>query len=316
MKGNLVTIVKDGKLINTDEENLCKDDMVVLQAGDIIPADLKLVEARGLEIDEFEITGEIMPVIKKIDDNDVMIYMGSKIIKGTGKGIVVATGEQTEYGRILKQGWEQNKAYEFRIIKKKYLGLVGLLLPALVMNLAQSNNDILVVAFYLLLSVILILLQNNELFKYLLISNELKNYGRFNFQIRDLRALECMNKIDIICFDKTGVLTTRQMDVKNIYFADRILSTDNLLNEESASHLVKIACALCNDVLFYEKIDLANPIDKALISFALKNGINVNEILSQYKRVYDKPFDSENRYMACGFELNDKEVLQKPGQGA
>lgn len=308
MKGNLVTIVKDGKLINTDEENLCKDDMVVLQAGDIIPADLKLVEARGLEIDEFEITGEIMPVIKKIDDNDVMIYMGSKIIKGTGKGIVVATGEQTEYGRILKQGWEQNKAYEFRIIKKKYLGLVGLLLPALVMNLAQSNNDILVVAFYLLLSVILILLQNNELFKYLLISNELKNYVRFNFQIRDLRALECMNKIDIICFDKTGVLTTRQMDVKNIYFADRILSTDNLLNEESASHLVKIACALCNDVLFYEKFDLANPIDKALISFALKNGININEILLQYKRVYEKPFDSENRYMACGFELNNKEV--------
>jgi len=311
MNDNFVTIVKDGKLINTDEDNLLKDDLVVLQAGDIIPADLKLVEARGLEIDEFELRGEIMPVIKKVDDEDVMLYMGTRVIRGTGKGIVIATGKQTEYGKVLKQEWEHNKPHELKIFKTRYLILVGLLLPAFIIHLERSNNDIWAVAFYFLWSVILILLQNNELVQYILVSNELKKLGRFNIQIRDVRALEWMHKIDLMCFDKTGVLTTRQMDVKNIYFADRILNAGATLHdrtEGSVFHLVKIACALCNDVQFYEKIDLANPVDKALMSFAVINGINVTDILSQYQRVYDAPFDSENRYMACGFKRDDQDV--------
>jgi Ca2+-transporting ATPase len=317
MKGNFVTIVKDGKLINTDEDNLCREDMVVLQTGDLVPADLKLVEARGLEIDEFEITGEIMPVFKKVDAHDVMIYMGSRVVRGTGKGIVVATGERTEYGRVLSQGWEQNKNYEFRIFKKNHLGLLGLVLPAFIIHLAQSNNDIAVIAFYLLLSIILILLQSDDLFRYFLISKELNYLRRFNIQIRDrdVRTLEGMNEIDVICFDKTGVLTTRQLDVKNIYFAGKLFETDNVFQalEEGTAHLVKLACALCHDVLYFEKMALANPIDKALINFAQKNGINVNEILLQFKRVYDQPFDSENRYMASGFEIDGKEYYFAKG---
>ena len=311
MKGNLVTIVKDGKLISTDEDNLCKGDIVVLQAGDIVPADLKLVEARGLEVDEFEITGEIMPVVKKVDDDVVILYMGSRVIRGAGKGVVVATGDKTEYGGVLKQEWEQNKPYAFKIFKTRYLGLVGLLLPAFVIHVAQFNNDVVLITFYLFWSVFLLLLQNGELFQYLLASSELKNLGRSNIQIRDVRALEWLHKIDIMCFDKTGVLTTRNMDVKNVYFADRILNKDDVLSEGSEGsifHLVKIACALCNDVLFYEKIGLANPVDKALMSFAVKNGVDVKELLSHYQRVYDVPFDSENRYMACGFEWDDQKV--------
>jgi Ca2+-transporting ATPase len=314
MNGNLVTIVKDGNLINIDEDNLRTDDRVVLQTEDIIPADLKLVEANGLEIDEFEITGGIMPVVKKVGDDDAMIYMGSRIIKGTGIGVVVATGEQTEYGRILKPGKENNNTYEFRIIGKKYLVLIGLLLPAFIVQAAQSHNNTVVIVFYLLLSVIFTLLQNDELVKYLLVSTELKNYEPLNIQIRDMRALERMNKVDTICFDKTGVLTTRQMDVKNVYFADGVFSSDNVpMIDEGSFHLIKFASALCNDVLFFEKLDLANPIDKALISFALKNGINVKELLSRHKRIYDQPFDSENRYMVCGFEIDHEEYYFAKG---
>ena len=75
MNGNLVTIIKDGEIISIDEDSLSLADMVVLQAGELVPADLKLLEARGLEVDEFDITGEIMPVIKKVDDNDVITYV-------------------------------------------------------------------------------------------------------------------------------------------------------------------------------------------------------------------------------------------------
>jgi Ca2+-transporting ATPase len=311
MKGNFATIVIDGKLISTDEDNLCKDDMVVFQAGDIVPADLKLIEARGLEIDEFEITGEIVPVVKKVDADDVTLYMGSKVVRGSGKGIVIATGGQTEYGNVLKQEWEYNKPHQLKIFKIRYLGLIGLLLPAFLLTFARFNNDIWVVAFYFLWSVILMLLQNNDLFQYLLVSNELINLERLNIQIRDARVLGRLHKMDIMCFDKTGVLTTRHMGVKYIYFADRILTAGDRLSDilrGSIFHTIKIACALCNDVQFYERIELANPVDKTLISFAEENGVDVKELLAHYQRVYDVPFDSENRYMACGFEWDDQEV--------
>lgn len=315
MNANLVTILQDGKLVNTGEDNLCKGDLVVLQAGEIVPADLKLVEARALEIDEFDITGEILPVIKEVKDDDVMLYMGSRVIRGTGKGFVVATGEQTQYGEILKQAWEQNKPYEFRIFKIKYLGLLGLLLPAFLIHLALAHKEAAIIAAYSLWSVILILAQNDDLFTYILISNQLKNFSRLNIQIRDLRTLEDMNEIDVICFDKTGVITTRQLDVKNIYFADQLFDAQDVLDgvEESSAGLVKIACALCHDVLYFEKIALADPIDKALISFARKNGVNVNQLLLNSKRLYDQPFDSEKRYMAAGFEIDDKEYYFAKG---
>ena len=89
-----------GKLLNIIEDNLRQGDVVFLQAGDLVPADLRLVEAASLEVDEFELTGEIMPVIKKVNGSDVTVFKGSKTIRGTGKGYVTATGEQTEYGKI------------------------------------------------------------------------------------------------------------------------------------------------------------------------------------------------------------------------
>ena len=98
------------------------------------------------------------------------------------------------------------------------------------------------------------------------------------------------------------------MEVINIYYADNQCGSYQQKNDESLSQLVNIACALCNDVLFLEKIDLANLIDKALIAFAQSNGINLDELHAQYKRVYDQPFDSDNRFMACGFERKENEI--------
>jgi P-type Ca2+ transporter type 2C len=308
MNGNLVTIIKDGRLILTDEGNLCKGDLVLIQAGDLVPADLKLVEVVGLETDEFDITGEIMPVIKKVDEQDNLLYMGSRITRGTGKGVVVATGEQTEFGKVLKQRWELNKPYKLNIFEKTSLGIISLLLPAFIVLFARGKNVFAMIALVLLVSFILILLQNDEFFKYILISNEQKKFEQINIQIRDPKALEWMREIDVICFDKTGVLTTRHMDVKNVYYADRAQDSSPPRNIGSPPQHINIACALCNDVLFLEKIDLANPIDKALIAFAQYNGINLDELHTQYKRVYDQPFNSENRYMACGFEREGNEV--------
>jgi len=163
------------------------------------------------------------------------------------------------------------------------------------------------------MAVFIVLIQNNELFKYVLNLNETKRIKSQNIQIQDITFLNCINNIDIVCFDKTGVLTTREIEVKRIHFADETPDIDSFLSGKNIFNLTNIACALCNDVIFFEKINQADPIDRALIFFALKNRIDINEIKSKYKRIYDKPFDSEDRYMACGFKLNDKRIYFAKG---
>lgn len=308
MNEYLVTVDVDGKLINMDERDLSVNDQVVIQTGDIVPADLRLVEAKALEIDEFDITGELLPVAKKAGD-DVTLYKGSRVVRGAGKGIVVATGDQTEYGRIVKQEWKQSWPDDLRLIDKRHIWLIILYLPAFVIHFVRANDPILVIVLFAVLSLILTLLQNDAFYKHLLLSSAVKMLERTGVQIRDRQALERMAGVNMMCFDKTGVLTTRRMNVKNIVFADRVLEASNelLALEASTASLVKTVCALCHDVLYYEKTELANPIDKTLIAFAQENGVDVKGLLSSYQRIYDKPFDSENRYMACGFEMGDGE---------
>ena len=298
-----MTIVKMGKLVNIIEDDLRLGDVVLLQAGDLVPADLRLVEATGLEVDEFELTGEIMPVIKNVNGSDVTVFKGSKIIRGTGKGYVTATGEQTEYGKISKLEWEREKGYKFQWVNKSHFILPLALLPALIISLMRYHNP-LVFSVFLPLTVIVVLLQNSNLFRYILVANEIKRLLRHNVYFRDMTALEHFNNVDVMCFDKTGVLTTRDLEVKDVFPEGRALGS--ALVEANTFNLIKTACALCNDVRFREKLDQANLIDRALISFSTKNGINLDETLFRYKRIYERPFDSEERYMACGFQFSDK----------
>jgi len=314
MSGNFVTTISNGELINIDEGNLHIGDTVVLQTADIVPADLKLVEANGLEIDEFDITGELLPIIKKMGADDVILYVGSKVIRGTGMGIVIAIGEETEYGKTLKQSWEQEESFQFHLTEKKYLLPILLLLVAFKIQAEGSNHVLALAVFYLILSIVLLLLQNEELHKHILASSELKKLERLDIQIRDTTVLELIGNMDILCFDKTGVLTTRHMEVGNIYFGDGTMISDSSSTiDRNTLGIIDTTCALCNDVRFFEKLDQANPIDKTLISFAQKNGTDVSELISHSKRIYDLPFDSENRYMACGFELDGRNIYFAKG---
>ena len=305
LKGNTVTVVQKDEIVNIAEEDLCKGDILLLQAGDLVPADLKLLESRGLEIDEFDLTGEIRPADKRISGEDVFVYRGSRVIRGSGKGVIIATGDQTEYGEILKQRYGQVKYTFPSLLKEKYFVLLIFLLPPFIVSLTQSSNPALICIVYLVVAVSVGVLQNNTLFNYILTSREVKKIESQNIRMQDATSLDSVKSINIVCFDKTGVLTTRDLEVKHIQFADETPDINSFASGKQIYNITKLACALCNDVVFFEKIALADSIDRALIAFAIKNGVNVKELMSKSKRIYEKPFDSEDRYMACGFELEN-----------
>jgi Ca2+-transporting ATPase len=156
-----------GKIVSVAEDDLRKGDILLLQAGDLVLADVKLIEVRGLEVDEFDLTGEIMPVDKKINEEEVFVYKGSRVTRGNGKGVVIALGEETEYGKILKQRFGQVK-YKFpSLIRKRYFMLLVFLLPPFIASLTRLSNLALICVIYLAIAVSIVLMQNSELFKYI-----------------------------------------------------------------------------------------------------------------------------------------------------
>lgn len=281
----------------------------------LVPADLELVEARGLQVDEWELTGELRPVEKRVAQEAVYIYRGSRVTRGSGKGIVVATGTETEYGEILKQPWERETHRLPRLVKGRYCILLTLLLPPFLAALGRYDRNALTLLLYPAAAVVIVLLQNSELFRYLLTSCEARRLEARGIDIRDATCLDGVSRLDIVCLDKTGVLTTPDIKVGGIHFAGEGLDAAPFLPalRDERGDLTGIACALCNDVFFLERRRQAEPIDRALISFALQHGFDIDQLAAQYKRVYDKPFDSEDRYMVAGFERGDQTLYFAKG---
>ena len=313
MEGNTVTILRADKIINIPAEELRNGDLLLLQAGDLVPADLKLVEAIGLEVDEWELTGEIVPAAKQVGAEEVFIYRGSRVTRGRGKGLVVATGEQTEYAAILKQPWERAGRKPPALLKGRYLLLPLLLLPPCVVAWRQFGQPALIGALTTLAAALVVLLQNGALFKYLLTVAAARRLERRNIRIQDVTALGSMGDLDVVCLDKTGVLTTREIAVKHVHFADVTPDRAWFASADRVAALTGLACALCNDVVYLEKVDQANPIDQALIAFAKQNGYVIDEVAQQHCRIYDQPFDSEARYMAAGFERGAEKLYFAKG---
>jgi len=154
--------------------------------------------------------------------------------------------------------------------------LLVFLLPPLIVSLSRYSSLAFVCIIYLAMAVFVFLTQNNELFKYVFTSSEIKKIKSQNIQVYDETSLDCINNLNIVCFDKTGVLTKRDLEVKRVHFADETSDMDSFVSDKYIYNLTKTACAICNDVVFFEKLNLADSIDRALIAFAGKNGININ----------------------------------------
>jgi Ca2+-transporting ATPase len=250
----MAAAVRKGMIVNIAADDLRVGDLVLIQTGDIVPADFKLLEASDLEVDEFGLTGEIMPVPKWVEQEaDVRVFQGSNVLRGHGKGVVTAAGDDTEYGKILKQSTRYTKDEKIPLLK----------------------------------SLVLRRLQKKLLTR--------------NIFLRHEGVLDEIRKVDVFLFDKTGVLTTRDIKVREIYLGGGNSSIDCVRNRETWDTIM-IGCTLCHDFAYHQTMAFANPVDRALISFSQENGVNINESLHEYQRIYQKPFNSEERYMACGYD--------------
>jgi Ca2+-transporting ATPase len=342
------TVIRDGEKRRIPSVELTIGDVVLLQSGDKVPADLRLVQVRELQVDESSLTGESVPVIKQTDaldadtvlgDRSNMAYSSTLVTYGTGVGVVVAIGRNTEIGKINEMIAEAN-VLETPLTQSiarfsKVLLYVILSLAALtfVVGLVRGERwvDMFMAAVALAVAAIP---EGLPAAVTITLAIGVARMAKRNAIIRKLPAVETLGSASVICSDKTGTLTQNQMTVQKIYAGSKLYSVTGVGYEPSGQFMhgeqavsatenqalkeTLICGLLCNgsNLIFVDgqwKIE-GDPTEGALIVSAQKAGFTRKTLLSHLPRVDTIPFESAYQYMAtlhARQEMNDTVVYVK-----
>jgi Ca2+-transporting ATPase len=336
------TVIRNGEKQRIPSIELTIGDVVLLQSGDKVPADLRLVQVRELQVDESSLTGESVPVIKQTDaldadtvlgDRSNMAYSSTLVTYGTAVGVVVAIGRNTEIGKInemiaeadvLETPLTQSIAQFSKVLLYVILGLAAL---TFVVGLLRGEKwvDMFMAAVALAVAAIP---EGLPAAVTITLAIGVARMAKRNAIIRKLPAVETLGSASVICSDKTGTLTQNQMTVQKIYAGDNLYSVTGIGYEPSGTFMrgeqtisatdncalqeTLICGLLCNDSNLVSldgqwKIE-GDPTEGALIVSAQKAGLARKTLLSRLPRIDTIPFESAYQYMAtlhaCQ-EMND-----------
>ncbi len=290
---------------------LVPGDIVLLEAGNVVPADLRLIEAAQLKCEEAALTGESAAVEKHtkplhekdlpIGDRKNMAYSGTSVVYGRGSGVVVATGTDTELGRIaslLQEGEEMKTPLQKRLAKfGQKLGIAVLLICGGVFGIGvlRGEEPLLMVLTAISLAVAAI---PEALPAVVTISLALgaKKLVKQHALVRKLPAVETLGSTTYICSDKTGTLTMNRMAVEEAWIAGKLYRAGDEVPVESAREFMK-AIALCNDAREGTEGVLGDPTEVALFNYAKAHGFEKNAVEAEHPRTGEIPFDSDRKAM-------------------
>ena len=300
-------VLRDGKTVSLPSAEIVPGDVVVLEAGDAVPADGRLLESASLKIEEAALTGESVPVTKAIealtapaDGKDVplgdrknMAYMGSTVVYGRGRMVITGTGMDTEMGKIAgalaateeEQTPLQRKLNDLgKVLTKLVLGICVFIF---VFNLitagefsAQTVLDTFMVAVSLAVAAIP---EGLATVVTVVLSIGVTNMSKRNAVIRRLTAVETLGCAQVICSDKTGTLTQNKMTVVEHVGEEKLLAT---------------AMALCSDAEYGENGATGEPTEAALVNYAASVSLKKPDLEAAQPRVDEAPFDSSRKMMS------------------
>ena len=302
-------VYRDGKLITIRSEELVPGDVVVLEAGDAVPADGRIIQCASMKIEEAALTGESVPVDKTeealdlgnqkeipLGDRRNMVYMGSTVVYGRGMAVVCETGMNTEMGKIadaLAQAKEGKTPLQIKLSQlSKVLTVLVLVICAIIFAVSllradDINGGVILDVFMVAVSLAVAAIPEGlAAVVTIVLSIGVTNMSKRNAIIRKLTAVETLGCAQIICSDKTGTLTQNKMTVVDYYGDDQ-----NLLAK---------AMALCCDAVIEPGDDTATgePTECALVNYAAKLGINKKDAEAETPREEEVPFDSGRKMMS------------------
>lgn len=300
-------VIRGGVLMSIASEDIVVGDIIVLEAGDAVPADARIIECASLKVEEAALTGESVPVIKQsevikkekddtpLGDRKNMLYMGSTVVYGRAKAVVTGCGMDTEMGKIadaLTQArdeatpLQQKLSQLSKILTFAVLGICVIIFVFGIIRAGEFTVPAVIDTFMLAISLAVAAIPEGlAAVVTIVLSIGVTKMSRRNAVIRKLTAVETLGCTQVICSDKTGTLTQNKMTVVESYSK----------NDE----LLARALALCSDSELDDKNEVVGePTENALVAFAYKLGLDKRIMKKESPRVAEAPFDSLRKMMS------------------
>ena len=290
-------------LINTKE--LVPGDIIYLESGETVPADIRILSCESLKVDESALTGESVPVQKSADvlkenlilqEQKNMIFLGTSITNGKCTGIVISTGKNTEIGKIALSLNEIDRIetplqLKIKELSKKITFIVFIILIFIFILALINKYTILEIIMLCSSLAVAAIPEGLPTVITITLSVGISNLAKKKTVVKQMQAVETLGAIDIICSDKTGTITQNKMTVKEEYIID-----ENMLN---------YICALCNDGLIYEDRYVGDPTETCLYDYLYNKKIDPLKLRKKCERILDIPFDSDRKMFTTLNKINN-----------
>ena len=309
MAAPLTKVIRNGQELQIDSKDVVMHDLVVLDAGDQVSADLRLIKTSSTQIQESSLTGESVPVDKdaslqinedvSLGDRKNMAYASSSVTYGRAMGIVVGVGMNTEVGKIanlLSSNKKEKTPLEQKLDELgRILGIGALISVVIIFGIGVLNGKELLELFMSSVSLaVAVIPESLPAVATIVMAMGVQRLAKRNAIIRNLSSVETLGGATVICSDKTGTLTQNKMTVTQYW----------LINEENHQDLLK-AASLCNDSRFIDQKWVGDPTETALSEWAIKQGLNLEHTLKLYPRVAEVPFESNRKRMSTVHKHHD-----------
>ncbi len=328
LSSHVAKVVRNGKVEVVASRELVPGDVVVLDTGDYVPADLRIIEAVNLKSQESSLTGESVPVDKNsevisdekvgIGDRTNMLFSSSLITYGRGKGIVVETGMNTEVGKIatiINDTVGTATPLQIKLNKLgKTLGIAALAICVVIFIIGIAYGKDIIDMFMTAVSLAVAAIPEGlAAVSTIVLAIGVQRMVKKNAIVKKLPAVETLGSATVICSDKTGTLTQNKMTVQKVFADNKLLAVEDITEIKDDLEKLMYVNTLCNDTKIGENNSLTgDPTETALIDLGFKINFKVEEVL-KIQRVKEFPFDSDRKLMTTVNQVGDKYLVYTKG---
>ena len=321
-------VYRNGKKVEIPSKELVPGDILILEAGDMVSADGRIIENFSLQVNESSLTGESESVNKFVDviekedialgDQKNMVFSGSLVTYGRALVVITGTGMNTEIGKIahlMEETQEKQTPLQISLddfSKKLALGILIVCIVVFALSLYRGTSILDSLMFAVALAVAAIPEALSSIVTIVLALGTQK-MAKEHAIVKKLRAVEGLGSVSVICSDKTGTLTQNKMTVKKVFLDNKLIDGEDLdLNDELANYLIK-SSILCNDSTSKNGVEIGDPTEVALVNLGHKLSLDELEVRKSYGRLGEIPFDSDRKLMSTLHKFDNKNLMFTKG---
>ena len=320
LSGPEAKVLRDGVAVQLPARELVVGDVILLEAGDMIPADGRLIENASLKVDESALTGESLAVEKSMDtileeaplgDRTNMLFSGSFVTYGRGRAVVTNVGMQTEVGKIaglLKSTSEKQTPLQANLDDfGKKLSILILIFCGILFAISVFRGEKISSAFMFAVALAVAAIPEAlSSIVTIVLSFGTQKMAKEHAIIRKLQAVEGLGSVSVICSDKTGTLTQNKMTVEDYYIDGKRITADAIDVADPAQRCLLDYSILCNDSTNENGVEIGDPTETALINLGSRYGIEAAGVRKLYPREGELPFDSDRKMMSTLHRIDDE----------